>query len=96
MGQDLNIKTSLSVHELALILSSNDNIINLCEIDSINYGIGYDFKVKDIECRLYEESSDNEDSLIIEIDRFNKQTIIEQKKVYVLLDQLIFDLITNH
>jgi hypothetical protein len=87
MGHDLKIKTELTVHEMAENLKKYSDIKELHEIDSINYGDGYDFILNKVSCRLYnDEDSDN--GLIIEIDRHDNSAKTEQKEVTDLLTQL--------
>ena len=84
MGQIIEIKTEQLVHEFVWIFNNETGIEIIKEIDSVNYGIGFDLSVQNIPCRLYDESIangieyDKEGCLKIEIDRFNHFTENEQ------------------
>ncbi|MFY9308964.1 MAG: hypothetical protein WAQ28_07935 [Bacteroidia bacterium] len=96
MGETIEIKTEQLVHEFVWIFNDKADIEIIKEIDSANYGIGFDLDVKGIPCRLYDESIingiefDNEDGCLkIEIDRLNSFTKEEQVNVANYLKDII-------
>jgi len=51
----LRIITDLRVHDLINILKNVNGITNIRQIDSVNYGEGYDFEINDIPARIFDD-----------------------------------------
>lgn len=84
MGVVLEIKIAQSVHEFAFLFKDKSNIEVIGEFDSANCGIGYDLNVSGAACRLFDDidTRDEENpSLYIEIDRYNKLNSDQQTAV---------------
>ncbi len=93
----LEIKTPESVHQFILNFMNKTEIDIEGEFDSVNYGEGYDFKVKKVPCRLYDETinfnieitNDHEHCVNIEIDKFNRFSQESQTECSVIIKQNI-------
>jgi hypothetical protein len=92
MAQILKIKTDVSVFAFVSNFESMEDIEVIGEFDSANYGIGYDFKVRNANCRLFDEvdvRNDDDLSLHIEIDRHDHLTSSEQAEILNYLKRII-------
>jgi len=97
MAIELNIRTSKTVSDIISIFKNFDTISILGEFDSLNYGDGYDLVVRNVSCRLYDDSktfglktSDSKNKgLIIEIDRHDKHDKADQQIVSRILKQVV-------
>ena len=88
MGYHSKLNISFSLHELADELRKNSNISSLRQIDSLNYGEGYDFKFNEIDSRIYFDEKGDQ-CLMIEIDIFGSVPIEKQKILLELFNKSV-------
>ena len=86
MAIHLEIKTDLRVKDLLPYILEVENIVFSYQIDSTNYGEGYELNFKDLELRLYDD--DRSDETMMDLDfrtgkiNWNEafEKVVERKK----------------